>query len=156
MRVVSFQNRLFFIKYFNVFRFGFYQQCINNYGNESVWEDFMNACDCLPICAIVNDVIFAVHAGISPLLDHVEDIDKIDRFHEIPLISFYFVILYVFFTSYEGLFCDLLWSDPSATKGWIPSNRGVSQTYGPDVSEQFLLNNSLKYIVRGHELAMSV
>ena len=61
MRVVSFQNRLFFIKYFNVFRFGFYQQCINNYGNESVWEDFMNACDCLPICAIVNDVIFAVH-----------------------------------------------------------------------------------------------
>lgn len=56
----------------------------------------MNACDCLPICAIVNDVIFAVHAGISPLLDHVEDIDKIDRFHEIPLISFFHIPFILF------------------------------------------------------------
>ena len=48
----------------------------------------MKACDCLPICAVVNDSIFAVHAGISPLLKHVETIDTIDRFHEIPLISF--------------------------------------------------------------------
>lgn len=48
----------------------------------------MKACDCLPICAIVNDVVFAVHAGISPFLKKIEDIDTINRFQEIPLISF--------------------------------------------------------------------
>lgn len=41
-------------------------------------------------------------------------------------------------------------------KGWNPSSRGISQTYGPDVSEQFLLDNHLKYIIRGHELTMEV
>lgn len=56
----------------------------------------------------------------------------------------------------EGLFCDLLWSDPSSTNGWTPSNRGISQTYGPNESEQFLLDNSLKCIIRGHELVMNV
>lgn len=57
---------------------------------------------------------------------------------------------------HEGLFCDLLWSDPSTLKGWNPSSRGISQTYGQDVSEQFLLDNQLKCIVRGHELVMEV
>lgn len=47
----------------------------------------MEACDCLPLCAIVNDTIFAVHAGISPLLKTVEEINQLDRFQEIPLIS---------------------------------------------------------------------
>lgn len=68
----------------------------------------MNACDCLPICAIVNDKVFAVHAGISPLLKRIEDIDAIDRFQEIPLISFPFykvislIRTKVFFVIYYG------------------------------------------------------
>ena len=49
-----------------------------------------------------------------------------------------------------------MWSDPSPLYGWNPSNRGVSFTYGEDVSETFLIQNSLKYIIRGHELAMQV
>ena len=61
---------------------------MTNYQSEEVWEDFMKACDCLPICAIVNDSIFAVHAGISPSLSSIQEIDSIDRFQEIPLISF--------------------------------------------------------------------
>jgi serine/threonine-protein phosphatase 5 len=54
------------------------------------------------------------------------------------------------------LYCDLLWSDPSEQKGWNPSSRGISQVYGVDASEQFLLDNSLKHIVRGHEWVMEV
>ena len=55
--------------------------------DESVWNDFMSAFDCLPLCAIVNDTIFAVHAGLSPSLCHVSDVDVLDRFQEIPMIS---------------------------------------------------------------------
>lgn len=64
------------------------------YNDESVWNDFMATCDCLPLCAIINDKIFAVHAGISPSLHNIDEINSLNRFQEIPLISF---LLYQFF-----------------------------------------------------------
>ena len=42
---------------------------------------------------MLNDTIFAVHAGISPLLKKVEEINALNRFQEIPLISLLFVDL---------------------------------------------------------------
>lgn len=69
------------------YSYGFYKQCVNLYEDESVWNDFMSAFDCLPLCAIINDTIFAAHAGISPFLHRISDIDDLDRFQEIPLIS---------------------------------------------------------------------
>ncbi|CBK23185.2 uncharacterized protein [Blastocystis hominis] len=124
--------------------FGFYQQCMRYYNDESVWNDFMATCDCLPLCAIINDKIFAVHAGISPSLHHIDEINSLNRFQEIPLISFLPATAF-FLDSSRRSFLRL---------GWNPSSRGISQTYGQDVSEQFLLDNQLKCIVRGHELVM--
>ena len=49
-----------------------------------------------------------------------------------------------------------MWSDPSPLPGWNPSSRGMSEVFGADITEHFLLDNSLKYIVRGHEVAMDV
>ena len=150
-------------------RFGFYEQCQRYYPTEDVWSDFMNACDCLPLCAVVNNSVFAVHAGLSSRLHYVHEIDSIDRFQEIPIISYdlniYFFVhyfthnfpsLFMFLDSYDGLFSDILWSDPSPLPGWNPSSRGMSEVFGADITEQFLLDNSLKYIIRGHEVAMDV
>ena len=61
-----------------------------------------------------------------------------------------------FLDNYDGLFSDILWSDPSPLPGWNPSSRGMSEVFGADITEQFLLDNSLKYIIRGHEVAMDV
>ena len=36
------------------------------------------------------------------------------------------------------------------------STRGISQTYGPNESEDFLILNGLKYLIRGHEAVMTV
>lgn len=48
---------------------------------------------------------------------------------------------------------DLLWSDPSHLKGWIPnSRRGVSFTYGPDVIRHFLEKNDFDLICRSHQV----
>jgi serine/threonine-protein phosphatase 5 len=37
-------------------------------------------------------------------------------------------------------------------KGRAPSKRGVALSFGPDVTENFLKTNNLKYIVRSHEV----
>lgn len=50
--------------------------------------------------------------------------------------------------------CDLVWSDPDERSGWGLSPRGAGYTFGQDVSEQFLHHNSLKFIVRAHQLVM--
>jgi serine/threonine-protein phosphatase 2B catalytic subunit len=58
----------------------------------------MELFDSMPVCALISDKYFAVHGGISPKLGKLNTLDvSLNRFHEVP---------------YEGLFCDLLWSDP--------------------------------------------
>ena len=51
----------------------------------------------MPIAAQVGKRYFCVHGGISPELAKLEQINKIKRTVEVPE---------------NGLFCDLLWSDP--------------------------------------------
>jgi serine/threonine-protein phosphatase 5 len=48
--------------------------------------------------------------------------------------------------------CELLWSDPQYMTGRSPSKRGVGCQFGPDVTQRFLENNQLDYIVRSHEV----
>ena len=90
MKVDSSLNRMHAMVEDSLGRFGFYQQCKKYYNDEGdvVWNAFMSACDCLPICAVVTNSVFAIHAGLSPLLHNLRDIDSIDRFQEIPSISF--------------------------------------------------------------------
>jgi serine/threonine-protein phosphatase PPG1 len=53
--------------------------------------------DYLPIAAVVENKLFCIHGGLSPLIQKISDIDKIDRFADIPT---------------EGPLADLMWSDP--------------------------------------------
>ena len=38
-----------------------------------------------------------MHGGVSPNMKNLDEINKMDRFKEVPL---------------EGLLCDIVWSDP--------------------------------------------
>ena len=69
------------------------------------------------------------HGGL-PVADGVtlQDLRNIVRFCEPPQ---------------TGNMCDLLWADPSTLPGRQPSKRGVSMTFGPDISKEFLDNNKL-------------
>ena len=69
------------------------------------------------------------HGGL-PVADNVtlQDLKNIVRFCEPPK---------------TGNMCDLLWADPSPTPGRQTSKRGVSMTFGPDISKKFLDNNKL-------------
>ncbi|KAJ7947718.1 Serine/threonine-protein phosphatase [Quillaja saponaria] len=50
------------------------------------------------------------------------------------------------------ILADILWSDPTMTAGLSQNDdRGVGLFWGPDCTEQFLLKNNLKLIIRSHE-----
>ena len=104
--------------------YGFYTECQSKYGNPRVWQYFTDVFDYLPIGAIIDNKVFAVHGGLSPTLHRIDDIKEIQRVQEIP---------------HEGPFADLMWSDPDADKlGFSMSARGAGYIFGEDVCERFL------------------
>lgn len=72
----------------------------------------------------VDEKIFCCHGGLSPDLHSMEQIRRIMRPTDVPD---------------QGLLCDLLWSDPDKdTNGWGENDRGVSFTFGIEVSEIYI------------------
>ena len=62
----------------------------------------------------ISERIFCSHGGISPHLEHMDQIRRLQRPTPVPD---------------EGLLCDLLWSDPEPEiRGWADSDRGVVRT----------------------------
>lgn len=54
--------------------------------------------------------------------------------------------------SISGIMTELLWSDPQLVPGRSPSKRGVACSFGPDVTQAFLKENDLDYVIRSHEM----
>ncbi|KAJ3445605.1 serine/threonine-protein phosphatase pp2a-related [Anaeramoeba flamelloides] len=117
--------------------YGFYQECLDRYGNISVWRIFTDMFEYLPIAGIINNSILAIHGGLSPDIEKVKDIRTLDRFKDIP---------------FFGPLCDLMWSDPDERDGFNQSFRGAGYTFGENISKSFLKNNKLSLIVRAHQL----
>lgn len=125
--------------------FNFRDECIYKY-DEEVYNAIMDVFDTLPLAAVLAQRYFCVHAGLSPDLRYIEDLNKIDRFQEIPR---------------TGAMCDLLWSDPTENKAesekedvtkWFRHNqkRGISYIYGKSAVKVFLKSNKIQCIIRGH------
>jgi serine/threonine-protein phosphatase 2A catalytic subunit len=121
--------------------YGFYDECLRKYGSANVWKMFTDLFDYLPVTAVVENQIFALHGGLSPSIDTLDSVRTLDRIQEVP---------------HEGSMCDLLWSDPDDRQGWGISPRGAGYTFGPDISEQFNHTNGLKLVARAHQLVMEV
>jgi len=119
--------------------YGFYDECLRNYGNANVWKMFTDLFDYFPLTALIEKQIFCLHGGLSPSIDSLNHIMDLDRVQEVP---------------HEGPMCDLLWSDPDDRCGWGISPRGAGYTFGQDISEQFNHNNGLTLIARAHQLVM--
>uniref|UniRef100_A0A7S2AXL1 Serine/threonine-protein phosphatase n=1 Tax=Octactis speculum TaxID=3111310 RepID=A0A7S2AXL1_9STRA len=122
--------------------YGFYDECMRKYGSPAVWTMFVEAFDYLPLAASVdgnNQKIFCPHAGLSPSLETIDQIQALTRTVEVP---------------HDGPICDLVWSDPDDQPGWGISPRGAGYIFGPDVAEIFNHNNDFKFITRAHQLVM--
>ena len=120
--------------------YGFFMECKFKYGDSSVWELYTDTFNTLPLAAIVNRKYLALHGGLSPFIERVEDLDAIDRFVE---------------PSQGTATYDILWSDPSDEhKGFKASERGAGYLFGHEIVSKFLERNGLEYIVRSHQLCM--
>ncbi|WKY03239.1 hypothetical protein Q1695_004746 [Nippostrongylus brasiliensis] len=92
----------------------------------------------MPVAARVAQKIFCAHGGISPFINKLEDINKIQRPSVVPA---------------YGIACDLVWSDPSPQRnGWILSHRGISFLFGGEAVEEFCKKHDLDIIIRGHQI----
>lgn len=91
-------------------------ECQTKYGNTIVWEYFTDIFDYFPIASIIDQKVFAVHGGLSPLIESVDQVEGLDRFMEIP---------------HDGPLCDLMWSDPEEGEtGFVVSPRGAGYIFG--------------------------
>ncbi|CAD7926726.1 unnamed protein product [Amoebophrya sp. A25] len=119
--------------------YGFYDECLRKYGSVNVWRYCVEIFDYLALSALIEDRIFCVHGGLSPVISNLDEIRAIDRKCEVP---------------HDGAMCDLLWSDPEETLGWGLSPRGAGFLFGGDVVRQFNQVNDIDLIGRAHQLVM--
>ncbi|KAK9473916.1 Metallo-dependent phosphatase-like protein [Dipodascopsis tothii] len=109
--------------------YGFYDECKRRC-NIKVWKSFIDTFDTLPISS------FCVHGGLSPALNHMDEIRNIQRPTDVP--------------DY-GLLNDLLWSDPADTHNeWEDNERGVSYCFGKTAINKFLAKFEFDLVCRAH------
>ena len=102
--------------------YGFYDECLQKYGNANPWHYFVEVFDYFNLAAVIDNSILCVHGGLSPMIRTIEQIQEIDRVREIP---------------HEGKFCDLVWSDPAIVERWMLSPRGAGYHFGAKVTKEF-------------------
>lgn len=111
---------------------------------EKLYNAFIEAFSYLPISAIINNTTICIHGGLSPHLSKVSDIQKniqrpINDFKESEFLG------------------DLLWSDPShdLSHQYHENPRGYGKLFNGVTVSNFLKNNNLKRLVRGHECVIN-
>ncbi|OVA17135.1 Phosphoesterase domain [Macleaya cordata] len=127
--------------------FGFRIECIERMGERDgiwAWHRINRLFNWLPLAALIERKIICMHGGIGRSINHVEQIESLQR----PI------------TMEAGsvVLMDLLWSDPTendSVEGLRPNARGPGLvTFGPDRVMEFCNNNDLQLIVRAHECVM--
>ncbi|KAL4782138.1 Metallo-dependent phosphatase [Aspergillus varians] len=117
--------------------YGFYEECLQKYGNASVWKACCQVFDFMTLGAIVDGRVLCVHGGLSPEIRTLDQVRVVARAQEIP---------------HEGAFCDLVWSDPDDVETWAVSPRGAGWLFGDKVADEFCHVNDLTLIARAHQL----
>jgi len=153
--------------------YGFYAECMARYKKPDAWKYFTDMFDYLPLCALVDGEIFAVHGGttsytVESLMPCVLSSEHLASFtylaswciccgsglsptlHTLDQIR---VLDRFHEVPFKGAICDLMWGDPEPSqRGFRQSTRGAGFTFGGDVVDTFLYLNGVSNIVRSHQL----
>ncbi|KAK1938511.1 putative kelch repeat domain containing/Serine/threonine protein phosphatase protein [Babesia divergens] len=127
------------------------EDCENPY---SCWNSFNKVFEVLPLGALIEKKILCVHGGIGKTINHVSDIEELQR----PI-----TVAPIPKNEQDQKILDILWSDPTesdAVLGTIanevrdPDRVGHIVRFGPDRVHKFLTANDLQLIIRAHECVM--
>ena len=112
--------------------------------SETLYNSFINAFSYLPIAAIINKETFCIHGGLSPKLDHIDTLNKLIPK---PIINF----------EENQLLSDVVWSDPSYSLAcqFDENPRGLGCLFNIETVLDFLKNNSLVRLIRGHQCVLN-
>ena len=142
--------------------FTFQRECQEKFGMQTgnhVWEECNRVMDCMPLCAIIDETIYAAHGGIPASTCRVELLYHIP----VPLPD----------PSEIYSAWEILWADPVSRAdmhdfldyniepsafplfppGFIPNiKRSTAYYFSEDALNQFFRLNSLSYLIRAHEV----
>ncbi|OHS98271.1 hypothetical protein TRFO_35332 [Tritrichomonas foetus] len=106
---------------------------------QEIYDMFHSVFSWMPLACVIDKSILCLHGGLSPLL---EDVDQIRRINY-PIVDYE-----------DPLIADILWSDPCTTvNSFVSSTRGVGSLFGIGAASAFLKKNNLKYLIRAHQCA---
>jgi serine/threonine-protein phosphatase 2A catalytic subunit len=57
--------------------YGFYEECLRKYGSAKVWQVLTDLFDFLPLAAVIESQLFCPHAGLSPSMDTLDQINQV-------------------------------------------------------------------------------
>lgn len=119
-------------------KYGFKEQLDARYPESTLFEQFNDLFNYMPIACILNNTIFLVHAGIP---DESFDISKIEKLQR-PIIKFD-----------NPLVAELVWSDPAlnANCGGNENYRGIGHFFSKNSLKHFLINNNFTVMIRSHQ-----
>uniref|UniRef100_A0A7S1HG69 Serine/threonine-protein phosphatase n=1 Tax=Hemiselmis andersenii TaxID=464988 RepID=A0A7S1HG69_HEMAN len=144
--------------------YGFFDEVMSKYGSVTLYDKIQDVFALLPLCTIIEDEVFVVHAGISRVrgtnLGHIAGIDRArlrttvkaasdaqqGKGHKLSARNLFLVE-------------DLLWSDPAnpaldpgSERDMEPNAaRGAGTRYGSGYVRDWLRKNGLKTLVRSHQ-----
>jgi hypothetical protein len=114
--------------------YGFFEECTTAFST-AAYEATLECFTEMPVCAIVNQIVFCVHGGIPWLQTDFEKLAKPTGEDYGPIIG------------------DLLWSDPSReVTGFRMSERGRGHLFGPMTVQNFLETARVALVIRSHEM----
>lgn len=123
----------------NVYNCVSLQEEVNQlYQNNSLFGIIHSVFSWLPLAALVSDTYLCLHGGIGPDFTKISDIENI----QYPILDY----------DDNKIVTDILWSDPcKTTKNYIESSRGRGSFFGVTAISNFLKENNLKMVIRGHQ-----
>jgi diadenosine tetraphosphatase ApaH/serine/threonine PP2A family protein phosphatase len=122
--------------------YGFYQDFLNRFKNPKKFNQVTAIYNTLPYSALVNESILCLHGGIP------EEINAINRLRGIKTSE-----INLTYENTAKSLLQIMWNDPKPNlKGFAESFRGREiKFFGEDVFTDFMRENKLDYLIRGHE-----
>ena len=146
---IEMENQIIFLRgnhesYPVNYLYGFYDELRKRFGGKvgPLYEAFNDLFSYLPIAAIVNNEVLALHGGIPNTTTNIEDFSNIPKGQK--EIS-------------NPTLLQILWNDPSEEiRGWMPSPRGDGiYLFGEEPFRKFMERNGLKFLIRAHSFLLS-